>query len=610
MTDDWSRRSRLLAWPTVNVSFVPLAVIATLCACGPQVVMTDDGDGTGDTGQTGETPDGSESTVGSDAEFGAEERYTLRLNEDTPPPLELSMDRDEVATLFGDHADEVTLIDLEPRTILAGSIAALRNACGTEWSTDVVDPQYDCSLTALGASFGEDGPWQLSPEFALVRLLTMTPANVDISGTSLSSLTAEPAYRSVLADALGIDRTDPMVSNEALITSLHYNLVRTHPAVGDSGNLEVTLADALADLAPMATRYGPSGEHPGILVDDVYGEIFGPQFQMHVVAESNLRVVDGVDADEGKGFATIVDDREGPTFDDELEFDFSDPERFSIDGVLGDLFLDMRVALQEHHGFVEACTTGTICHTNLPGAPSNAQSVWGLDLWTLEYVATWAGYFDYIDREYSYTSPTLSLTIGGPNPPGWAEYDLWPTSDAPSQYLWETLNEVFQLRLHDTPRGEIPEGAANVAFTLQDIPVGLTGAEVTEALRPLLQAQATELSDLLLGNHADDDDPVDFYFRRATDGAVYLFFAAAEHRPPGAGYDYANPGFFADPELTDKVSVVQIDGVADEAHEKVAITTAETTLYFADDTGLTYRVLVEMGMDDGEIDVRLAPRID
>ena len=50
--------------------------------------------------------------------------------------------------------------------------------------------------------------------------------------------------------------------------------------------------------------------------------------------------------------------------------------------------------------------------------------------------------------------------------------------------------------------------------------------------------------------------------------------------------------------------------MADEAHEKVAITTAETTLYFADDTGLTYRVLVEMGMDDGEIDVRLAPRID
>ncbi|MEM7155723.1 MAG: hypothetical protein AAF799_22930 [Myxococcota bacterium] len=604
----------------MNASFAPVAAIALLCACGPSVVMTDDSDGgTGDGGDaSGSTADDSTGPQ-SDAEFGEEQRYTLRLNEDVPPPLGLQMNRGEVEELFGEFADEVQLIELDPSTMLQGTIAALRHACGTEWSTDAPDPEYDCSLTALGQSFGEDGQWQLSPEFALIRLLTMTPANVDVSGSSLQPVEetfefpASPeVFSDVLADALGIARTDPIVSNGALVASLHENLVQSHPAVGGSGALEITLADALADFAPLAERYGASGPHPGFIVDDVYGELFSPAFEMHVVAESNLRIVDGVDASAGKGFATVVDDRVGPSFDDELEFDFSDPERFSIDGVIGDLLIDMRAGLPEDHAFVPSCIDQVQCHGNLPGSPMSSNSVWGLEPWTLEYVVTAAAHRDYADRQFTGDYVNLDIFIGGENPPGWVEYDpgFAVGVDYDDHYIWEAVMEVFQIRLHDTPLGAIPEGGADVAFTLADIPVGLTGAEVTEALRPLLQDQASQLSDLLLGNHSEDDDPVDFYFRRANDGAVYLFFAAAEHRPEGAGYDYVDPGFFSDPDLTDKVSATQIDGVTDQAHEKVALTVAETTLYFADDTGQTYRAQIEMGMDDGEIEVSLAPRID
>ncbi|MCH9684272.1 MAG: hypothetical protein K0V04_22755 [Deltaproteobacteria bacterium] len=559
--------------------------------------------------------------------FGPEQTFELRLSEGEAAPLELSMTRAEAAELFGEQAGEVRLLSLDPSPLLAGTLDALRNACGTAWQLDDPDPHHDCSLTELGQQFGGGAmPWQLSPEYALVRLLTMTPANVDVTGTTTESLAnlvdalasvgeIDP-FSQVLADALGIERTQPVVSEASLVAALREHFVGTHPAVGESIELEVTLADALADLSPLAERYGPVGDHPGIIAGEVSGEIFSPDFRMRVVAESNLRIMDGVDASGDKGFVTLRDDQTGPTFEDELEFDFNDPSRFALSGIAEDLRVDMRVQLQEHVGFVPSCVGDPPCQQNLPGDPTSADSVWALPPWALEYVVTSAAQDDYARRQYFaiYVSGLALVLIGQEDDPGgWIEYQVEQgLGDPPgSQYLWETILEVAQVALHHTPFADFDEGDASVAFTVRDIPVGLSGAEAAEAVRPFLQEQAPLLSDLLLGNYRESNDPVDFYFRRAQDGRPYLFFVAQDDLPPGVEYGHPQPGFFADPDLTDKRSRTQIDGVPDDDHEKLALSVGETAVYFADDTGDTYRLRVVVSPDDDtQITVAVAPRLD
>ncbi len=594
-------------------------LLALVTACGKD----DPGLGVSATGEDGT----GDSDGGDDALFDEEVAYPLRLNEDPPPSLELQMTREEVAELFGDQAESIHLLSLDPTALLGGTLDALRNACGTDWELDSPDPNHDCTLTELGQQFGGQAiAWQLSAEYALVRLLTMTPANADVTGTSseslqqlvdaLASVGEIPPFGVVLADALGIEVTDPVVSRESLVTALRENFVATHPAVGEQGTLDVTLADALADMAPLADRYGPQGDHPGVVAGEVNGEVFGPGFVMRVRADSNLRIMDGVDASIGKGFVTTVDDRTGPSFDDALEFDFDDPARFGLEGVADDLRVDLRVRLVEHDQFVDSCVGDPPCQGNLPGDPVDESSVWSLAPWSLERIVAKAAYFDYVDRIYYaiYVAGLAQIHIGQEStPPGWIHYEVeGGLGDPPGdQYLWETVLEVAQVALHQTPFNDFEEGTVDVAFTVPDVPVGLTGAEAADAVRPFLKAQASTLSDLLLGNYRENNDPVDFHFRRAEDGQRYLFFAAADDLPVPDEYAYPSPGFFADADLTDKVSALERPGLEDTIHEKIGLQPGETVLYFADDLGDTYRLRVQVPDDDDvtEIEVRVARRV-
>lgn len=590
--------------------------VASLSACRTDDPGATPGTTTDDTTTTGPT---------TDAEFGPEESYPLRLNETEPAPLVLAMNRAEVAELFGEQAGEIRLLSLDPSPLLANTLDALRNACGTAWQLDAPDPMHDCSLTELGQSFG-DGNWQQSAEYALIRLLTMTPANVDVSGTTseqlanlvdaLASVGEIDPFSQVLADALGLARTAPMVSEASLVTALREHFVGTHPEVGPSQELEVTLADALADLATLAERYGPTGDHPGIIDGEVSGEVFGPDFQMVVSADSNLRIMDGVDGSMGKGFVTVVDDVDGPTYDDELEFDFEDPERFRLEGLADDLRVDLRVRLTEHDGFVPSCVGDPPCQDNEPGDPVDDTSVWALAPWELEHVVTAAAKLDYERRVWFriYVNGLAQVQIGQQgNPPGWVHYEVeGGLGDPPGdQYLWETVLEVAQVALHHTPWNDFEEGSVSVAFTVRDVSVGLTGEEATAAVRPFLQEQAPLLSDLLLGNYRDGNDPVDVYYRRGDDGGAYLWFVGAEDLPVGVEYPYDQPGLYADPDLTQKLSATEIEGVRDTTHEKLALGAGETVVYFADDEGQTYRLRAVMPAgDDSEIEVFVARRVE
>lgn len=588
------------------------------------------GDGTGGgtdgdpTGTEGGQTDGVDETGG--PPVGPEATFELRINDQVPAPLTLEMNKDEVTELFGDRADEILLLELDSTPLLTNTLTTVAEACGLAWQFDDPDPNHDCTLTPLGQTFvGPDGTWQTSPEYAMVRLLTMTPANVDVSGTSSEGL-AELAnalswiiddYGQILADVLAIPRTQPVITTESLVASFRDNFVASHPAVGEGGMLGLTLADALSNLATLTERYGPMDAHPGIVDPSfpVQGEVFGPDFKMIAVADSNLRLVEGVDADQGeepgKGYASVVVDQVGPSYEDELEFDFTDPERFRVEGLIENLTIDMRFRLGEYPQFVPSCTGSEACQGNLPGAPTSPQSVWSRSPWDFEYLVTDAAYRDYVALppfSVDYLLGSASVDVGqNGNPLGWIEYFVFLGLGNPpeDQFVWETILEVAQVRLHDSGFQSFPEGV-ELAFTIEDIPCGLSGSEAAEAVRPYLQEQASDISDFLLGDYKEENDTVDFYYRRAEDGRAYVYFVAAEDRPDGAAYGYANPGFFEDSALASKASATAVSGVADTAHEKLALPAGESRYYFEDDTGTRYRARFVVGDDDSAIEVSVS----
>jgi hypothetical protein len=535
------------------------------------------------------------------------------------------MDRAEVTELFGDSASEVLLLELDSTVLLTETLDEIKYACGDAWELDNADPGHDCSLTSLGQTFqGADGTWQTSAEYALVRILTMTPANVDVTGTSSEGLQELSdafdiggGYNQILADALGIPRTQSIVSTASLVQSFQENFVATHPNVGENAALAITLEDALTDMASMTERYGPMDGHPGVVDPSfvVHGEVLGPDFQMRAVAESNLRVVDGIDGDQGKGFMSVVADRTGPTYEDELEFDFSDPERFALTGLVENPTVDLRFRTEEVGYFVQSCLGDPPCQANAPGAPVDASSVWSLNPWTLEYNVTAGARHDYEERIFygSYAAGTAKVLIGQDgNPPGWVVYDIpFGFGDPPEpMYLWETILEVAQVALHATPFSVIPEGQANVAFTLFDVPCGLSGPDAAEAVRPYLQEQASELSDFILGDYKKNNDNLDVYYDVGENGEPYLFFVAEGDLRDGEPYSYARPGFFRTSALEDKASSTVVVGLSDTVHEKLAIPVGETVVYYEDDGGMVYRLRIERTAGEDELTAAIARKVD
>jgi hypothetical protein len=542
-------------------------------------------------------------------EFDDEQVFELRIDDEPPPPLVLEMDRGEVATLFGNAAHDILLLELDTGPLLTNTLEEIKLACGDAWMQDDSDPKHDCSTTPLGQTFqGADGTWRTSAEYSMVRLLTMTPANVVVDGTSSQSLRSLAdalniggGYSQILAEALGISRTTPIVPTDAMVASFKENFVATHPESTREGAMRFTLADALSDLATMTPRYGPVGEHPGVIDPSfpVHGEVFGEDFEMRAVAHSNLRIVDGIDGEQGKGYMTIVVDETGPTFDDALEFDFLDPERFSLKGIHEDLTVDLRFKLFEDPEFIWSCTGDPPCQDNEPGSPVDGGSVWAVDPWLIEYNIAAAARNRYIDRVFygSYALGGAKIYIGQDgNPPGWIQYETtWGLGSPPDdQWLWETVLEVGQVALHETPYATFPEGEANVAFTMRDIEVGITGSEAAEAVRPFLQGQSAALSDILLGDYKKNNDHLDFYYRRASNAEPYLFFVAPSDLREGEPYEYLRPGFYRASSLApdEKVSSKTIVGLVDTEHEKLHVPPGELVVYYEDHGGQVYRVRV------------------
>lgn len=615
----------------------------------------------------------------------SEGRYFLRIDDEPVPPVVLEMDKAKVIEVFGDDAlRKIKLLDVDSTPLLLNVLGQIQSACGDWWdeSKSVPDsndvdmdgntselilkppPPPNCAMgNSLGASFGDN--WKTSPEFALVRLLTMTPATAVVKGTSLESfedvvfvdMGKNKDFRDVLFESM-FDASDMATKNTAfvpiprLVEVLQTNLLGSHPYVNPKTpehpegtnpggkTLPITLYDAVNDMRPLADELGPQGGHPGVLLPDSDGfvtqsDALTPDFLMRAVADSNLRLVEGIDASNGAG-SMFISSAASP-----LRFDFNDPDKVQMLGIADAPTMDMRLSLRESPAEIPSCTTNEACKGNFPtdftssshpmgGAPVGDTYVWSTEPWLLEHIVARSGLLTYESRKpfkhcYFYIKAlcVFEVSIGTGNPLGWSIFTdkIEDVDVPPPQYLWELLLEIAQIAVHDPTGDGIPdiqEGEAEPTYALKGVPIGLTAEEMIAQIRPNLQEQADFIANVILGKFWKHNDHLDFYYRRGEDGgAPMLFFIGPDDPRPSASdagtldetYAYASPGFFADEALSDKLSSTDLPGTDDTTHEKLQLATGETVVYMQDDAGQTYRLrfFVPDGADPTEIVVHVRP---
>jgi hypothetical protein len=318
---------------------------------------------------------------------------------------------------------------------------------------------------------------------------------------------------------------------------------------------------------------------------------------MRVTADSNIRIFEGLALATGPGQLNVLQDRVGPTFDDPLEFDFQDPLRFSITGLSAEPTVDLRIAIQESPLYVPACAGPPECTGNRPGSPVGPDSVWAQPTWQLEPIVAYAGIakYDQLVHATQYLDGLASVEIGqNGTPPGWIHFGVPFNLGPKDQYAWELILEVAEVGMHGPDESRFAEGDANVAFTLSDVPVGLTGAECAEAVRPYLQEQRADIARHILGDFRERNDPVDFYLASIDTGALALFFVSPDDLAPGTPYPYPRPGFYLDAALTpgQKVSVLDMGGSSDRLHEKLLVAPTEQIVYAGNAKGQVFRLRI------------------
>lgn len=506
------------------------------------------------------------------SDYGPVRRIELRYRDDPRAELLFELDDAGIEEILPPHVQrQIRLASLDSTPLLVNLLERVRNACGTDWRRDHPDPRHDCTLTPLGQTFrGTDGTWRSSPEYALVRLLTMTPANAQVAGTSIAGLqeladgrffgiTIGGGFSQILADALGIERTDPIVSIDAAAAAFRDRFVASHPEVDADGTLVITLYDALRELSPLGDLLGPSGEHPGVFDPSFTprAALKGPDFRLRLGARSNLRWLEGLRLGEGKDWLAIVDDPDlgpdGPV----LSFDFFDESRFDFLGLIEEPTADLRFFVVENDRFIDSCSGRTACQDNLPGQPLDDDSLWATPPWEIEHVVGYAAWLQYSARRFSrcyiqFAGCQARVSVGaGDDPPGWARFDvLFNLGNPPrDQYLWELISEVAQVALHAFGDTVVAEGDLEVAFTIEDVPVGVTATELRETIRPVMQEQAGDIAELLLGNYRATNGDVDVLLRRGDDGALVLVHAHPDDPRPVDDDPWPNPGFFGHPDL-------------------------------------------------------------
>lgn len=406
-----------------------------------------------------------------------------------PPPGEVELRLDRLALerlLTPEDQERVILARLDLGPLVGNALAALE------------DP----------AAFGLDTSEWTAAERNLAGLLVMSPDSADLAGTALapvmdlSGQLGLPPPR-ILSDMLGLAPSERFLGS-AIVTEVMLDLlIRSHPNFtppgeqpDPQGRLAVTLADGLGDLAPLAAKYGPSGDHPGFLAEPPSAELFTPAFAMVVRGEGNVILQPGFRP--GEGFAAHV--IRPPVGESILSLDFADPETFRIEG----LHPEPRAALTlEVPESPEYFAVPPPPENGQPPPAPGANRVWDAPPWTLEHIVAEASL-----RAFGGLWPDgleLGYALGAIDPAaqvswdeGWVVVDVVADLGPPPApaYIWDLILDVAQQRLHD---GGLAEGEANVRLALPLLPIGLDAEALVDAMRPALEAQKELLVAMMVG---------------------------------------------------------------------------------------------------------------
>jgi hypothetical protein len=461
-------------------------------------------------------------------------------------------------------------------------------------------------------------PNTLAPaERNMQALLRMTPDTANLAGTSIATLVdlaplLGVAPERVLADLFTIDVEDAFLSDDQLANALIPQVIGTHPnaqtRLGPKtdqnpqgvypvslGGLPVTLTDLATNFETFGRRFGPydkdGRQHPGF-VSDIRASVLAEDFSITVRANANALPYKGIDLTDGSvaSVSSVRSQIEGL-------FDFQDPNWMRVQGLVpGEPTIDsLTLRVVEAPEFVRGG------QSPIPQGIGSSPG-WQLPPWTLERVLLGAAQQAYhtLNSQIAYapageTEPLFSAQVTS----GFQDIYVQGGIGSPPQasYVWDLLLEVAQVRLHD---GGLLEGQGDVAFTLRDVPLGTTSAELEARVKENLRASPSSLLDLTERVLANTSGAADFYYYRArNENAVeqqgdWLYFvvpgdiADDDEGKPVRAYAYAHPGFYTDAALTNKVSsLVALDG--DTEHEKVRLDD-HPRLYVEDDTGAVFQL--------------------
>lgn len=448
-------------------------------------------------------------------------------------------------------------------------------------------------------------------------LLNITPDNVDLSGTSLEQLISlsgavglPPAK--ALADIFGVGVTDNFIPIDANTQAVVQGLIGSHPATQwrngpidaehpdgrwpvAPNSLPITLGDVVSNFDDLAERFGPVetefGIHPGFIERAEGLSVIEEEFAMTVKVNVNALPYKGADLTDVSGASVNSIASQIASV-----FPVDDPDWMRVEGLVENPYISlMTVVMIENDEFIASGDAQQ-------PAPTGNSPAWQLPPWEFERVV--AEMTMLAAEQIPAHCTTYELGTGVEafsaciDDSAWVEFQTFNNvgNPPPPSYAWDVVLELAQVRLHD---GGLAEGEADIAFSLTDVPLGIPSSVIVEEIRENMAANPLALEDLAENLTANTFGFADFYYWKPKPGGPvdeegdWLFFVTEADIPvddsgPARPYNYANPGFFADPELTQKLSSsAEVDG--DDSHEKVRIVPGDV-LYVEDDAGRIYRI--------------------
>lgn len=451
-------------------------------------------------------------------------------------PIDLELDRYGLDGMIAPEGrDSVALFCLEMRDVVVSLVAALQRPA--EWGMTPEDwPPRARNLQTLMA---------MAPDTAVFEGSSLQ-AVMDLS----EALGIPPA--SILSTLLDMAPDAPFLATDILVDTLMDHFVLTHPALDgsgtcDAGEVAITLADALSDMATLANTMGPAGEHPGLVGGEPDAVVLTDATRMRIRATSRLIRRAGLDLGAGASAVFELPPSGGPV----LDFDFSD-EYFELSGVAEYPRVSLPLRIVDEPG---TWPGGQSQFAGEDGEFFRGDSpVWtDVPVWSLESIVIDAAYQAYrglwapdgYQTELLYSLGEIDEAAHIQWERGWLDITTAGGlgSPPPPQYIWDALVEVAQVRLRDGEAADLED--APIELPLSGVPLPVTEADVTAQVPGLLNAQQSELSALIAGDWSDYAPAADFMVQEGPEGGYELVWVQGTSAKQTTG-----AGFYDDPEGT------------------------------------------------------------